>query len=196
MKEVVWWQDWQINVVRLMVYGIRTLRIVAALLVTLTPFLVFRGAGNSRWVFTRTGSQASIPRVSETTSRRMSLAAGGAMLMVASAFAGWGANLLYYRIWPGSAGYGRGWTVVPFLPLTGIFVLVAGVLWARRFRASIGDGMMALLILELIIYSLVVLFTGFLFVPLVWKFWGAVSLAFAPPWVVGILIGRSTVKNV
>jgi hypothetical protein len=120
---------------------------------------------------------------------------GGAMLMVGCAVAAWVGNLMFYRAFPGSAGLGRGWMVVPFLPLTAVAVLIAGVYWTRRVDQSIAESIGALLFLELIILGLVAAVVGMFFNQLVFLFWATISLAFAPPWLLSVFIGRAAMKR-
>ena len=110
--------------------------------------------------------------------------------MVGCALAAWVGNWMYYSAWP--SGPGRGWLVVPFLPLTALAVLLAGVHWTRRIRASTAEAIASLLLLEVIVLVIVSVVAMEWFTETEFLFWAVISLAFAPWWLLAIWIGRAT----
>src|SRR5260221_14691335 len=116
----------------------------------------------------------------QTRRIRMIVVAGGASLMVGCALAALGGSWMFYSAWPGAAGDGRGWMILPAAPLTAAAVLIAGAKWTRRVRPSIVESVLSLLALELIVLGIVAVLTGSLFMTTTFWFWEFVSLPFAP----------------
>ena len=121
---------------------------------------------------------------------RLMVVVGGAALIFGCALVAWGANWAFYKTFPIKLAYTRNSLVIPFLPLTALGVSVAGYYWRRIFHASGSECIAALIVVELIVLGLVA-WVAEIFNEVTLLFWGIISAAFAPWWLLGIWLGRT-----
>jgi hypothetical protein len=127
-------------------------------------------------------------RVPKTRPFRVTVVAGGAIVMVGCALAAFAGTWMFYRAYPNVLG--DRWFVVLFAPALAVFVVLAGANWTRSVRPSILESLGALLVAELIALAIVAGIAGALLMEVVFLFWAAASVAVAPWWLLGLWIGR------
>jgi hypothetical protein len=125
----------------------------------------------------------------DTRRIRISVVAGGAMLMVGAAIVAFAAGVWFHTTWPNAGPLGRLSLLVPFAPLTALIILVAGTMWARSVNPSAMETIDALLCVELIAWSIIALFAGEFFSSFVFLFWVPVNVMLAPWWLLASWLG-------
>jgi hypothetical protein len=123
---------------------------------------------------------------------RVAVIGSGVILMVGSAIAAFAMDWLLYTMWPAVQPQSRLAFVVPFAPLTAVFIVIAGSIWTRRLRPSAVETIGVLLCVELIAYGIVGLIAGGFFALIVFMFWAVSNIVFAPWWLLAVWIGRTT----
>jgi hypothetical protein len=137
----------------------------------------------------------SVRRVSRVQPVRPSFIVGGIVLIYGCAVAAFLASELHYKIRPAQV-WGQKYTIfLPFLPLTGVFALVAGAIWARsRWRPSAIESTLALGVVELTVAAAIIAILGGIvfdrrYVEALLLWWGGISVMFAPGWLLGCWLG-------
>jgi len=120
---------------------------------------------------------------------RITVVAGGAILMIGAAVAAFGLNWVIYNAYPNFLG-DRWFIVFPFAPLLAGLVLLAATNWTRHVRPSWVESLGPLVVVELMGLGIVALISGALWMEVVFWFWAAASVAFAPWWLLGLWLGR------
>ncbi len=122
------------------------------------------------------------------------VAAGGAGLMLACAFAAFIASWLFFTEWP-NAVPGRLSFVIPFAPLTSLAILVVGTLYSRRWKPARAQSIGALLIVEVCVWCAVAYAAGTFDIGYVLLFWLPLNLLFMPWWLLATWLGNRLDMN-
>lgn len=125
---------------------------------------------------------------------RLSVVGRGALLILASVPVAFGASQLFYKIQPAQVWGDRTTSLIPFLPLTALTILVAGIVWTRRSRPSLQETLLALLPLEFVASALILL--AFRPIALDTLFlWALANTIVLPWWLLGAWVARATARS-
>jgi hypothetical protein len=130
--------------------------------------------------------------MSRTTHIRVRAVSAAVVLAVAAAIVSFFVSWLCYEIGL-NGGLGDRWLIiVPFAPLTGILVFALALIWTRRVVATTSEGLVALLLLEVIAFAIVAFVTG---TSVAVYFWLPSNVVFAPSWILGFAVGKAMTKS-
>jgi len=112
------------------------------------------------------------------------------MVMIGCFLAACLTSWIIFNARPEVAGDGRQFVVLPAI-LSALATGIAAAIWTRSVCATAEESFGSLLIMELIAFAIVGVFAGYRFHTIVFSFWIAVSLIFAPWWLLGSWRGRA-----
>lgn len=125
---------------------------------------------------------------------RLNVVVRGALLIFASLPAAFAASQLFYTIRPAQVWGDRITIVIPFLPLTALMILIAGIVWTRRSRPSLRETLLALLPLECVASGLILLAVRPIAVDTLFL-WILANTIFLPWWLMGAWVARATERR-
>jgi hypothetical protein len=125
---------------------------------------------------------------------RLSVVVRGALLIFASVPVAFGASQLFYTIRPAQVWGDRTTVLIPFLPLTALTILVAGIAWTRRSRPSLQEMLLALLPLEFVVSAIILLAYRPIALDTIFL-WALANALFVPWWLLGAWAARVITRS-